>query len=106
MQSDKTTNEDGLAGPLASADHQRVIVIDPSDAVTGMGFAFGVVGALVGIAAAVYLTPSFSLALVGYCLVAAFAGGSAGIVTGGLVGAIFAVVRGVIVRPASRESES
>jgi len=102
MQSEKTTDQDGVAGPPASADHQRIIVVDPSDAVTGMGFVFGVVGALVGIAAAVYLTPSFSLALVGYCLVAAFAGGSAGIVTGGLVGAVFAVMRGVITPPTGR----
>ncbi len=102
MQSEKTTNQDGVAGPSALADHQRIIVVDPSDAVTGMGFVFGVVGALVGIAAAVYLTPSFSLALVGYCLVAAFAGGSAGMVTGGLVGAVFAVMRGVITPPTGR----
>ena len=102
MQSEKTTNQDGVAGPSASADHQRIIVVDPSDAVTGMGFVFAVVGALVGIAAAVYLTPSFSLALVGYCLVAAFAGGSAGMVTGGLVGAVFAVMRGVITPPTGR----
>ncbi len=98
MQTGKITDNEGRAGPLAPADDHRVIVIDPSDAVTGMGFVFGVVGALVGIAAAVYLAPSFSLALAGYCIVAAFAGGSAGIVTGGLVGAIFAVVRGVTVR--------
>ncbi|WP_234895095.1 hypothetical protein [Agrobacterium vitis] len=98
MRAGKITDTERHEGPRAPADDHRVIVIDPSDAVTGMGFMFGVVGALVGIVAAVYLAPSFSLELVGYSIVAAFAGGSAGIVTGGLVGAIFAVVRGVTVR--------
>jgi len=101
MQSEKTTNGDGLAMTPGAPD-QRVIVIDPSDAVTGMGFLFGVGGALMGIALSVYLAPGLSLALVGYCLVAAFAGGSAGIVTGGLVGAIFAVMRGVVAPPGGR----
>jgi hypothetical protein len=101
MQSDKMTHEDGLANTAAAVE-QRVIAIDPSVAVTGMGSLFGIVGALIGIALSVYLAPSFSLALVGYCLVAAFAGGSAGIVTGGLVGAIFAVMRGVVAPPDGR----
>ena len=99
MQTGKSTDTDGYAGSRAPADDHRVIVIDPSDAVTVMGFVFGAVGALVGIAVAVYLAPSYSLAIVGDCIVAAFAGGSAGIVTGGLFGAIFAVVRGVTVHP-------
>ena len=73
-------------------------VVDPSDAVTGMGFAFGVIGALVGVVAAVFVSPTFSAALLGYCLLAALAGGSAGVVTGGMVGAIFAVLRGVTTR--------
>ena len=102
MQNEETTIEARLAGLPEPVDAPRMIVIDPSDAVTGTGFVLGLVGALLGIAIAVYLTPNFDLALVGYCLVAAFAGGSAGIVTGGLVGAVFAVVRGVIAPPAGR----
>jgi hypothetical protein len=70
-------------------------VVDPSEAVTGLSFVFGAIGALVGVVAALALSPEFSLAMLGYCLLAALAGGSAGIVTGGMIGAIFAVVRGV-----------
>lgn len=102
MQNEETTIEDRVAGLPEPVDASRMIVIDPSDAVTGTGFVLGLVGALVGIAIAVYLTPSFNLALVSYCLVAAFAGGSAGVVTGGLIGAVFAVMRGVIAPPTGR----
>jgi hypothetical protein len=70
-------------------------VVDPADAVMGLGFVFGAVGALFGVVAALFVSPGISFALLGYCLLAALAGGSAGVVTGGLVGAIFAVLRGV-----------
>ncbi|UVC12584.1 hypothetical protein IHQ71_30990 (plasmid) [Rhizobium sp. TH2] len=78
---------------VEGSPHMRVV--DPSDAVTGLGFVFGTVGALFGVVAALFVSPGISFALLGYCLLAALAGGSAGIVTGGLVGAIFAVMRGV-----------
>lgn len=78
----------------AQAAHP-VRVVDPSDAVTGIGMVFGVLGALAGIVAAVAVSPDFNLALLGYCLLAALSGGSAGIVTGGMIGAIIAVAKGV-----------
>ncbi|CAN7408066.1 hypothetical protein [Rhizobium sp. LjRoot254] len=70
-------------------------VVDPSDAVMGLGFAFGAVGALLGVVAALVVSPGISFALLGYCILAALAGGSAGVVIGGMVGAVFAVMRGV-----------
>jgi hypothetical protein len=73
-------------------------VVDPSDAVTGMSILFGAIGAVVGIVASLFASP-LGWATIAYGLVAAFAGGSAGVVTGGMVGAIFAVVRGVAARP-------
>lgn len=93
MHDDETTRE-GLQESSRERDGPRRVV-DPSDAVTGLGFVFGVVGALVGVVAAVLVSPGFSAALIGYCVLAAFAGGSAGVVTGGMFGAIFAVWRGV-----------
>lgn len=93
MHDDETARE-GLQESSRERDGSRRVV-DPSEAVTGLGFVFGVVGALVGVVAAVFVSPSFSAALIGYCLLAAFAGGSAGVVTGGMIGAIFAVWRGV-----------
>ena len=75
-------------------------VVDPSEAVTGMGFFLGAVGAVLGIVAALAVSP-LGWATIVYCLVAALAGGSAGVVTGGLIGAVFAVVRGVTARPGS-----
>lgn len=74
-------------------------VVDPSEAVHGMGFLFGAIGALAGIVVAIFVNGGFSAALVLYCLLAALACGSAGIVTGGLVGALFAVMRGRTPRP-------
>jgi hypothetical protein len=72
-------------------------VVDPSEAVTGMGFLFGAIGVLLGILATLFASP-ITWATVFYCLLGAFAGGSAGIVTGGMIGAIFAVFRGVTSR--------
>ncbi|WP_159952714.1 hypothetical protein [Rhizobium sp. 18065] len=79
-------------------------VVDPSDAVTGMGFIFGLVGAVMGIGAAIYLSPSIAWSLIGYCLLAALAGGSAGVVTGGMIGAAMAVLRGVTQSPMARRT--
>ena len=70
-------------------------VVDPSDAVTGMSFLFGAIGAVAGIIVAAILSPQLSLATLAYCMMAALACGSAGVVTGGMVGATFAVLRGV-----------
>jgi hypothetical protein len=80
-------------------------VVDPSDAVTGMSFLFGAVGALIGVIAALLVSP-LGWASILYCLLSAFAGGSAGVVTGGMVGAIFAVVRGVTARPGNPENST
>ena len=94
-------NEETQTDGTATLSHPEVPVsvrsrvVDPSDFVTGLGFVFGAIGALVGIVAAVFVSSGISLALLGYCLLAAFAGGSAGVVTGGMIGAILAVIRGV-----------
>lgn len=69
-------------------------VVDPSDAVTAMGFMVGAVGAVIGVVAALILSPSLDLTTALYCLLGGLAGGSAGIVTGGTIGAVFAVLRG------------
>ena len=94
-----------LGGSLdRSVSTVRARVVDPSDAVTGMAFLFGALGAIVGVAAALIVSGEFNLWLVGYCLLAGLAGGSAGVVTGGMVGAVFAVVRGVPNRPEISEA--
>lgn len=69
-------------------------VIDPSDAVTGLGFVLGVVGAAFGVTASVIVAPSFDASIILYCLIGGLAGGSAGLVTGGAIGAAFSVARG------------
>lgn len=79
-------------------------VVDPSDAVTGLGFIFGLLGAVVGIGAAVFLSPTFGWSIIGYCLLAALAGGSAGVVTGGMIGAAIAVLRGVVLSAPGRNT--
>lgn len=72
-------------------------IVDPSEAVTGLGFIFGAIGVFLGIVAVFVTSPGHVGGLiVVYCVLAAFAGGSAGVVTGGMIGAIFAVLRGVI----------
>ena len=76
-------------------------VVDPSEAVTGMSFLFGAIGVLIGIVAALFASP-FGWGTAVYCILGAFAGGSAGVVTGGMFGAIFAVARGVTARARPR----
>lgn len=72
-------------------------VVDPSEAVTGLGFIFGAIGIIAGIIAVFVASPGpVSVLTIVYCAIAAFAGASAGVVTGGMIGAIFAVVRGVV----------
>jgi hypothetical protein len=85
-------NDDNPSATAAPEGEARVV--DPSDAVTGMGFVLGAVGAIVGVVAALVLTPSFAPVTALYCLLAGLGGASAGIVTGGMIGAIFAVARG------------
>lgn len=80
-------------------------VVDPSDAITGMGFFFGLVGAVMGIGAAIFWSPSIAWSLIGYCLLAALAGGSAGVVAGGMIGAALAVIRGVTRPPVARRTD-
>lgn len=78
---------------IDEGNHQQVVV-DPSDAVTGLGFVLGLVGAAVGVLAAVLTAPQFDFSIILYCLIAGLAGGSAGVVTGGMIGAVFSVARG------------
>ncbi|WEZ85730.1 hypothetical protein P6U16_21990 (plasmid) [Rhizobium sp. 32-5/1] len=91
---------DARQDSTASASEGKVArcvgVVDPSDAVTGIGMVFGAIGMIVGVIAAVVVSPDFSLYLLGYCALAALAGGSVGIVTGGMIGAILAVANGVV----------
>lgn len=89
------TRQDSMASASEGKVVRRVRVVDPSDAVTGIGMVFGAIGMFVGVVAAVVVSPDFSLHLLGYCALAALAGGSAGIVTGGMIGAILAVAKGV-----------
>lgn len=71
-------------------------VVDPSEAISGLSFLFGAFGVIAGVAAVIIISPGATITLTGfYCLLGAFAGGSAGVVTGGMVGAVFAVARGV-----------
>lgn len=78
--------------PSTNDGHQNVF--DPSDAVVGFGFVFGAIGGLIGVIAAVILSPEFSGSTLYDCFMAGLAGGSAGIVTGGMVGAVFSVAHG------------
>ena len=80
--------------------------IDPSEAVTFFAFVCGAIGAVVGVVAATVVAglDNWSSLLVD-CLLSAFAGGSAGIVAGGMLGAIIAVARGVT-RPTRPEASN
>lgn len=90
------TRQDSTAIASERKIAKSVMVVDPSDAVTVLSMVFGVIGVLVGVVAAVIVSPDFSLYLLGYCALAGLAGGSAGIVTGGMIGAILAVAKGVV----------
>lgn len=106
MSPDKPqSTEDAVTqdGPLP-ADETAGRVVDPSDAVTGLGFVFGAAGAVFGAVGALILSPAFSAAALVHCLIGALAGGSAGIVTGGMVGALLAVARGTTRPPEGRRS--
>ncbi|MQV32386.1 hypothetical protein GHK47_04685 [Sinorhizobium meliloti] len=70
--------------------------IDPSESVTLFAIALGAIGALVGlIAGIIFLAGSSVGSAVLNCLIAVLAGGSAGVVAGGTLGAALVVFRGV-----------
>ena len=96
MDNDRTGSGDHRLRQDEGAGRARRVV-DPSDAVTGMSVLFGAAGAVIGVVAALVVAP-LGWATIVYCLLAAFAYGSAGIVIGGMIGAIFAVLRGVTTR--------
>ncbi|WP_428843166.1 hypothetical protein [Sinorhizobium terangae] len=91
--------------PRPDQQERPVGRMDPSESVTLFAIMFGVIGALVGLVAGMAF-PSNSQAGVAIlnCLIAMLAGGSAGIVAGGTVGATVAVFRGVRV-PKERRQE-
>ncbi|WP_018237287.1 hypothetical protein [Ensifer sp. BR816] len=70
--------------------------MDPSESVTLFAIVLGAIGALAGLVAGLASLPGLGLGgAVLNCLIAILAGGSAGIVTGGTVGAAIGVLRGV-----------
>jgi len=76
----------------------RLRLLDPSEAVTGLAFVFGIIGALIAVIATLALTSGSSAgSLIVQGVIAVFAGGSGGIVIGGMIGAIIGVVKGVII---------
>lgn len=79
--------------------------VDPAEVVTSLGFLFGAAGAVIGAVSALFVSPLGWISIL-YCVLSAFAGGSAGIVTGGMIGAILAVARGVTARPGTPETST
>lgn len=70
--------------------------IDPSESVTLFAIALGAIGGLVGLVAGITLLSNSGLgAAVLNCLIAILAGGSAGIVAGGTLGAAIGIRRGI-----------
>ncbi|MDK1388777.1 hypothetical protein QN224_25570 [Sinorhizobium sp. 8-89] len=70
--------------------------IDPSESVTLFAIAFGAIGGLIGLVAAIILLPDSGEGTIFLnCLIAFLAGGSAGLVAGGTLGAALGVFRGV-----------
>ncbi|MBY5458041.1 hypothetical protein ACOJBM_24315 [Rhizobium beringeri] len=81
-----------------TAQASRIRTIDPSEAVTGVAIVLGILGGAIGVVFTFVLADASSVgSWIAYCLIAALAGGSAGIVVGGMFGAIFAVTRGTTV---------
>lgn len=76
-------------------DTARSTMIDPSETVTGFAIMLGIVGAVLGLAAGIYVqAASGVLPALLNAFIAVLAGGSAGAVTGGTLGAVLGVVRG------------
>ncbi|TBH09823.1 hypothetical protein ELG66_00850 [Rhizobium leguminosarum] len=81
-----------------TAHASRTRTIDPSEAVTGVAIVLGILGGAIGVVSTLVLADASSVgSWIAYCLIAALAGGSAGIVVGGMFGAIFAVTKGITV---------
>ncbi|MCA1371126.1 hypothetical protein I6F15_27725 [Bradyrhizobium sp. BRP14] len=70
--------------------------IEPSESVSLFAIAFGAIGSLIGLVAAIILLPDSGEGIAFLnCLIAFLAGGSAGVVAGGTLGAALGVFRGV-----------
>jgi len=84
------------AGSMSAQQERPRRGIDPSESVTLFALVLGLVGALVGLVAGIATLPDarFGPAVL-KCLIAMLAGGSAGVVTGGTLGAALGVLRGV-----------
>ncbi|MCJ8240674.1 hypothetical protein [Peteryoungia algae] len=91
----RDSQEHSPDGRLTADLTPAVKVVDPSDAVTGMSFVFGLLGATAGVLAALVTLTEFNLGLLINCLIAAIAFGSAGIVLGGMIGAVLSLKRGI-----------
>lgn len=77
----------------------RVRIFEPSEAVTGFGIVFGVAGAAIALAASFWMSDANGIgARIVYAVIAILAGGSGGIVIGGMIGAIIGVARGRTIR--------
>ncbi|WOS61936.1 hypothetical protein [Sinorhizobium fredii] len=90
-------SEQGVATRPSSVRHEQPDrQIDPSESVTLFAIALGLIGALVGLVAGLVFLSDQGLAVaILNCLIAILAGGSAGVVTGGTIGAAIGVFRGV-----------
>ncbi|ACP26330.1 hypothetical protein NGR_c25730 [Sinorhizobium fredii NGR234] len=97
-------SEQGLATRASSVRHEPPVrQIDPSESVTLFAMALGLIGALVGLVAGLVFLSDQGLAVaILNCLIAILAGGSAGVVTGGTIGAAIAVFRGRVLRETNR----
>ncbi|TDX83735.1 hypothetical protein EDE05_106144 [Neorhizobium sp. R1-B] len=75
---------------------RRALVLDPSELVHALGFIGGMLGAVIGMVAAIVVSWSgglLSIILGG--VIGLLAGGSIGIVAGGTVASVIGVLRGV-----------
>ncbi|MDH0873838.1 hypothetical protein [Agrobacterium pusense] len=85
----------------------RVRIFEPSEAVTGFGIVFGVAGAAIALAASFWMSDASGIgARIVYAVIAILAGGSGGIVIGGMIGAIIGVARGRTIRTALHDKQT
>lgn len=95
-----TVMADGIA-------RDRVRIFEPSEAVTGFGIVFGVAGAAIALAASFWMSDASGIgARIVYAVIAILAGGSGGIVIGGMIGAIIGVARGRTIRTAPHDKQT
>ncbi|MBY3120964.1 MULTISPECIES: hypothetical protein [Rhizobium] len=100
------TDHQSPLGASGTTQSPRIRTIDPSESVTGVGIVFGILGAVIGAGSTALLGDASSVgSWIAYCFIAALAGGSAGIVIGGMFGAIFGVIRGVTI-PARKDRKT